>query len=273
MMLGILTAGAPSGWSVALGQAEITAGSLVLVRSGAKTVFASPHAPIAIEQGDVLLVQSASQAVLKAGKGTLTLGANTVFQVQPWEFKSQTGYLRLLFGKFRASVVGLSGGESFNIKTATATIGVKGTEFAGAATAQGDVVVLVTNSVVQMTGQSGPTQSIAPGQVVVALNAKETATAPALPPPELKADLEQAKLDSPPVSAAASSNLPEETALVRTGIVTQKELFEAKLTQPDFREAPEPELEDRVPEIRYKLEDFPAPKIGVGPRILLYLAD
>ena len=272
-MLGVLSLGAPCSWSAMLGQAEVTAGSLVLVRSGAKSVFASPHAPIGIEQGDVLLVQPASQAVLKSGKGTLTLGANTVFQVQPWEFKSETGYLRLLFGKFRASVVGLRGGESFNIKTATATIGVKGTEFSGAATAQGDVVVLVTDSVVQMTGQSGPTESIAPGQIVVALNAKATATPAALPPPELKAELAQGTLESPLPTAAAASNLPEEKALVRTGIVTQQELFEAKLTQPDFREAPEPEPEDRTPEIRYKLEDFPAPKIGVGPRILLYLAN
>jgi hypothetical protein len=271
VILGIVLLGEVPARAIAYGEAEVNLGTILLVRSGIKTRFSAPRADIAIEKGDVLLVQSASQAVLHAGKATFTLGENTVFQVEPWEAKTENGSLRFLFGKFRASVLGLGVGEHFAIKTSTATIGVKGTEFAGAATSQGDVVVLVTNSVVEITGLSGEPQSAAPGQVVVALNGKEAATPPALPPPEVRAALEAPRMESPRATAAAASNLPAEQTLVQSGIVTEAELTQSKLSQPDFRDVPEPEPEDRAPEIRYKLEDFPLPKLEVGPRIPLYL--
>jgi hypothetical protein len=78
-------------------------------------------------------------------------------------------------------------------------------------------------------------------------------------------------MESPRATAAAASNLPAEQTLVQSGIVTEAELTQSKLSQPDFRDVPEPEPEDRAPEIRYKLEDFPLPKLEVGPRIPLYL--
>ena len=271
VVLGIALIGEATARAVTFGQAEVNRGAIVLVRSGIKTRYDSPRSDIPIEQGDVLLVQSASQAVLHTGKATLTLGENTVFQVEPWEAKTESGSLRFLFGKFRASVVSLAVGEHFAVKTATATIGVKGTEFAGAATAQGDVVVLVTNSVVEITGLSGQPQSAAPGQIVVAINGKEAATPPALPPPEVRAALEAPQMESPRATAAAASNLPAEKTLVQSGIVTEAELVQSKLSQPDFRDVPEPEPEDRAPEIRYKLEDFPLPRLEVGPRIPLYI--
>jgi len=244
-------------------------GALHILHDQKRVSYPEGTKAVPIELGDVLLVQPKSVVVLRERKATLTLGSNAVFQIKA--DGGDDNALRSLFGRFQATVQKHFANEVYTVKTSTATIGVKGTEFQVATSAQGDITLLCTESVVEVTAPSGDAQTVLPGQVVVALNGKDTVTPAALPPEAVKTALSDNHLDSPPVTAKAASNLPAEASLVTAGIVTESELRNAKLTEPDYRDAPELDAEDRAPEVRYGPEQLQPAKPRVGPVLSLDL--
>ena len=132
-----------------------------------------------------------------------------------------------LFGRFRASISGLLGGNNFNVKTASATIGVKGTEYVTQVTNRAGTLVLVRESLVGVQGQRGPENDVRPNQVTVVINFHPS-TPPAPVPPEVAQQLVRGGLGSPPPNSPNAGNFAGEKGLLRAGIVTEEDLDEGK---------------------------------------------
>ncbi len=135
--------------------------------------------------------------------------------------------MKALFGRFRASVASLFGGNQFNVKTASATIGVKGTEYLTQVTNRAGTVLVVRDDTVGFQGQQGPETDVNPGRVSVIININPP-TPPVPVPPEVGNQLGEGNLGSPPPNSAAGGDFAGERGLVRAGIVTQQQLDEGK---------------------------------------------
>ena len=229
------------------GTAKIEKGEMTVVREGAKTKHKRPVDDLQVLVGDVILVGKNSRVVLSTvEKTTVTLGSNAAFQVKPWESKKKQGMFRMLFGRFRASTKKLTGGTQFNVKTATATIGIKGTEYTASVTPTGDVIVMVSESVVQLEGTKGEEQDIKPDLLSVVINGQE-ASSVALVPEAMAEEITPDKLDSPPVYTESAKELPAEELLVEVGLVEPKDMVDAKRDKADFRDTIEVDFDSYEP--------------------------
>jgi hypothetical protein len=266
----ILVMGSAAAFAAAqYGVAEVEKGNLTVVRDGNKLNYSAGGAPVNVVVDDVLLVQKDSRVVLRTlDKAVVTIGSNAAFQVRPWESQDKSGHLRALFGRFRVKATALAGQE-FNVKTATATIGIKGTEYIGSVTSQGDAMILVEESTVQVAGLDGVAQPVRPDLIAVSLNGREGATAPSLPPEEVMSAMRAATLDAPSAVSAQAASLPAEAVLVKSGIISQKDVAEAKLTQADFRDGGSLLPEERTPEILFSARDLKVPAPNTSGRIYL----
>jgi hypothetical protein len=243
---------------------------MVVVREGRKISHPAGGTPVAVVVDDVILVQKESRVILHTqDKAVVTIGSNAAFQVRPWESQDRTGNLRALFGRFRVKATELVRGDEFNVKTATATIGIKGTEYTGSVTSQGDAIILVTESTVEVAGQDGVAQPVTPDLISVTLNGKSGSTAPAFVPDEVKNELSGDRLDAPSAISRQASALPAEEALVKSGVISEKDLNESKLTEADFRDAKVELPEDRTPEVLYPARGLEAPAANMAGKVYL----
>ena len=210
------------------GEATVEQGSMTIVREGRSLQFNTVNETVPVNEEDLIRVREDSRVVLKSRENaTMTLGANAVFHVKPWRAKGKTGFVRALFGRFRATIAGLVGGEQFNVKTATATIGVKGTEYLSAITSRGSTMLITTEHDPDFTGQRGPPVDVQPGEMSLVININPP-TPPAPVPPEVGQQFGINNLNAPPPNSRRGRNFPGERGLVRSGIVTDDDLDEGK---------------------------------------------
>lgn len=222
------------------GDAVLQEGAMTIVRDGDNLQFDTPEERVPIFLGDVVRMRAESRAVLESReKATLTLGSNAVFQVKPWERKEEQGFARMLYGRLRSAVSGLLGGESFNMQTPTAVIGVKGTEDDIAVSNTGDTLLLGREDQVEFTGLQGPTQVVGPDVVSVVVNGL-----PATPPAPIPDPVRQRfNLGAPQANAPGADSLPGEEGLVEAGIVSEGDVEEGKQEEAEEPEGPEGEGE------------------------------
>jgi hypothetical protein len=218
----------PATWAAArYGDAVVEEGTMTIVREGQSLTFKASGQSVPVNERDLVRVRDASRVVLKTNdRASVTLGANAVFQVEPWQQQESKGVFRMLFGRFRATVTGLAGGERFNVKTATATIGVKGTEYATAVTTGGYTAVMGIESVTENSGSDGVAQPISAGQISVTASP----ATPAVPTPQEFIDAMR-NLNSPQVFDPQAIYLPAMEALVNAGIVSPAALEKWKQEQ------------------------------------------
>ena len=210
------------------GNAVIEKGSMTVVREGRSLKFDQVDQEIPINEDDLLRVRPNSLVILNSReKAQITLGGNAIFHVKPWQSKGKTGFMRALFGKFRASVVNLLGGEQFNVRTATATIGVKGTEYQTQVTNRGTTLTIVRESVVGFQGQRGAEVDIGEGMVSVVININP-ATPPVPVPPAVAAQHGRDNLEAPAPNGPQGGTLAGERGLIEAGILTEEDLNEGK---------------------------------------------
>ncbi|MFI5399941.1 MAG: FecR domain-containing protein [SAR324 cluster bacterium] len=245
------------------GVAVVEQGGMTLVRDGTALSYPASRQAVEVNERDLVRVREASRIVLKTrDHATLTLGANAVFQCEPWQSRNTTGILRMLFGRFRATVSGLAGPDRFNVKTATATIGVKGTEFRLAATSGGNSAVLGVENTVTNAGRDGVGQAVAADQISVVL-AGNPSTPAATAPQDFKDAMRN--LDSPPATSAAARDLPAEKSLVQKGIVSQEQLDKSK-APPELQQQLEEQLQPQQPrdqQLQQQTLQQPQPPINV----------
>lgn len=237
------------------GDAFLKKGGMTIVRNGQKMIFKDSSKPVEVVLNDVIWVHNGSQVVLETvEKATLTLGSNAAFQVKPWKSQGRKGFFRMLFGKIRAKVAKLQKGDRFHIKTASATIGVKGTEYIATVSPQGDAMLVVTESVVGLTGLTGTEQDVSQDLLAVVVNGK-SATAPALVPDQIKREVVSTSLDSPFVNKEEARSLPSEEILVKYGIIQQKDLQEAKREKVNITDSIIVDEQVDLPRFRYQPND------------------
>ena len=111
-------------------EATVEQGEMTVMRAGQVLRYESDSEDVSVVDYDVIRVGDQSKVILAAtDKARITLGSNSVMEIRPWQRQKSRGVLRMLFGRIRAKLLGLGAGERFDVKTATATIGVKGSEF------------------------------------------------------------------------------------------------------------------------------------------------
>ncbi len=238
LLLPLLLFAAGTLWGQArYGEAIVEQGEMMIVRDGRSLRFDQPGEAVAVVEDDLIRVRPASRVVLRPEeRAELTLGANAVFHVKPWQSKGKTGFLRALFGRFRAAVTGLVGGEQFNVKTATATIGVKGTGYNSSVTTRGATLLFVTEDTVGYQGQRGAEVDVNEGFVTLTINISPP-TPPAPAPPQVQQQLGPGNLDAPPANSPGGQDFPGEEGLIQAGILTEDELEEGKGDEAEGRGA------------------------------------
>jgi len=205
------------------GEAVIEKGEMTIVREGRSLQFDKVNTAIPVNEEDLIRVRDNSLVQLKSRESaTISLGANAVFQVKPWRSQGKSGFLRALFGRFRAAVVGLSGGEQFNMKTATATIGVKGTGYLAQVTNRGSTLLVVIDHTVGFGGQRGGETDVTEGFTSLIININRP-TPPANTPEGLGNGL-----NAPPANSDDGGNFNDEGILIKVGIVSQGDLDQGK---------------------------------------------
>jgi hypothetical protein len=222
LMLGGSLSGEVTAWAAEYGTAVVEQGEMTVLRDGRTFLFRASPTSVPVNERDLVRVRNASRIVLKTqDHATMNLGANAVFQCEPWQTPNESGVFRLLFGRLRASVSGLAGGSRFAMKTATATIGVKGTDWFTATTSTGNTSVLGIEHTIVFAGPDHIEQPIGPDQVSVVI-----AGLPATPsvPATAGVKVEMTKTDAPPPSSPTAANLPAQNALVEQGIVSKDAL-------------------------------------------------
>ena len=189
-------------------------------------------------------------------KATITLGSNAVFQVKPWQRREEKGFFRMLFGRMRAKIAGLVGNERFNVHSATATIGVKGTEEIILVNVQGDATVGVTENDVTLRGIKGGELNIPEGQASGVVGGRTPGSSFAIYTPvprrtshiifvgghppgstfPIGEDFED--LDSPDPTSDEGFQVPLGNLLVQNGIVSQEEVDDSESGASDGVELP-----------------------------------
>ena len=209
-MLAFMLLSAPAWGATKYGDAVIEEGSMTVLRDGQRSVYTPADRDVTINHQDIIRLGNGSKVVLRTvEKATLTLGSNAVLHVEPWKRDEKKGAMRMLFGRFRAVVTGLSGAERFNVRTATATIGVKGTDLTGAQTAEEDTILYVADSAkqnpVDFTGLSGKDIEIPVGYASL-VSGSGRPSHPIKATDDLKNEL--SKLDAPSPTSAEAGQLP-----------------------------------------------------------------
>lgn len=219
------------------GEGVVEQGSVSVARDGKMLNFMQSTEQISVYLNDVVSVGEKSRFVItNQNKDRLVLGSNAAFQVKPWEDKSRTGVFRMLYGKLFVRAQKASGGrQAFSLKTSAATIGVKGTEFSISVTPQGDAVLVVQESVVEMAGQDGMATEIRPDLVSVVVNG-QSSTSAAVATEELNSELSEYHLDAPSVTSEDALELPGEESLLSAGVITETDLEDARRTLVNVRD-------------------------------------
>lgn len=119
--------------AVRYGEATVQKGNVVVVRNGRMFLFTSANNPVTLFENDTIrTLKNSSVTLYNPDQNRVILGANAVMQLKKWRKQNQSGTIRVLFGKFRARTAALRKRSGLNLRTATATIGIKGSLGEGA---------------------------------------------------------------------------------------------------------------------------------------------
>ena len=209
---------APAWAATKYGSADIAKGKITVLREGSRLTYKKGDGGVEINHLDVIRVGRDSNVVLSTvEKSTVTLGSNAVFQVKPWQRKEEKGFFRMLFGRMRAKISGLGANERFNVHTATATIGVKGTEEIILTNVQGDATVGVTESVVSLRGRGG-------GQLNILEGAASGTVGGRTPGKTFPITSDFQRLDSADPTSNDAIKVPLGQLLVKNGVASQNDV-------------------------------------------------
>jgi len=218
------------------GDAEVKKGKLIIVRDGRTFLYDANSGDVPVLKNDVLRVGKKSYVVLNTVEDTrIKMGANAVFQIRPWKQRKKIGYLRMLYGKiiFKTKKL-LKKRRKFKIKTATATIGVKGTEGEVELTANSNLQILSIEGEPTVQGRVGPSMVVPVNTVTFSIGGREVRV-PIVLARLQQADPETGGLDKVPPGNQGSVNLNDPGIPLMIGF-TQEELDASKKELVDANE-------------------------------------
>ena len=153
----------------AAGQVKRVQGTVIFIpKGGYDAYYLDKSAPVAVHDGDTLITAKNSRVtllMLDKSKLTLTPQSKMVIDKSLYDpaANRRDTKLRLLLGRLRAVVSKITGDNSYNIQTPTATAGVRGTDFALAVSP--DMTALLTgggDSTVELTSAAGGKLTVGP---------------------------------------------------------------------------------------------------------------
>jgi hypothetical protein len=119
--------------AIKYGEATIDKGNMVIVRDGRMYLYTTANNPVVLYENDtVRTLKDTAITFNNPDQHRIILGANAIMQLKKWRQQEEQGSIRLLFGKFRARTAAVRKQSSLNMRTATATIGIKGSLGEGA---------------------------------------------------------------------------------------------------------------------------------------------
>ncbi|OGG96588.1 MAG: hypothetical protein A2508_03005 [Candidatus Lambdaproteobacteria bacterium RIFOXYD12_FULL_49_8] len=207
-----------------LAQAEVKQGNAVLIRAN-NVQDINPNKPTDLLEGDLLRLGPDARATLNTPDGgKIELGANAIFQVEPWKLGEDRGYLKLVYGKALLQKAKLQGGDRpFRIRTSMAVIGVKGTQWWTEASSVGNTQVHTKEGAVWLKGGSGEPVVVSANQMSVVINS----SAPTQP----QTVTAQSNLNSSPVNSPAAAELTGEAQMIEGGLISASALEDSKSTE------------------------------------------
>ncbi len=150
--------------SVKYGRATIQKGNVVIVREGRMYLYTKTNNPVTLYENDTIrTLKNTSLTLYNPDQHKVILGSNAIMQVRKWSKKKQQGFLRVLFGKFRARTASVRKQSNLYLNTTTATIGIKGSLGEGATNS--DFAMLKNKSgQMFMTNNAGQSLDVPVGQ-------------------------------------------------------------------------------------------------------------
>ena len=196
------------------GEATVKKGGLTILRDGKRLSFTAGDNSIQILKKDVLRAGKKSLITLNTVQNTtVELGSYAIFQVRPFKISKNTGDLRMLYGKARFKTVGNTKAKSrrFRLRTATAVIGVKGTEWIQQTNSSGTTDTEVIEGIVGISTEMGVEIDVSSGHRALALSGKKVSKPikvkkPSVPSKSISKDEDQDSIRQPD-SEATSENL------------------------------------------------------------------
>ena len=196
------------------GEATVKKGGLTILRDGKQLSFTAGDNSIQILKKDVLRAGKKSLITLNTVQNTtVELGSYAIFQVRPFKISKNTGDLRMLYGKARFKTVGNAKAKSrrFRLRTATAVIGVKGTEWIQQTNSSGTTDTEVREGIVGISTEMGVEIDVSSGHRAIALSGKKVSKPikvkkPSVPSKSISKDEDQDSIRQPD-SEATSENL------------------------------------------------------------------
>jgi len=249
------------------GDATINKGFLIVVRNGQTLRFTDPDQTYEILKHDVLKVGPDSMITLDTVQNTIVkFGSNAVFQVRPWKQKKKRGYLRMLYGKALVMTKKIfTRKDRFNLKTATAVAGVRGSRWRPEVTSTGILEIEVLEGKIGIT----PTYSrdveilVNKGKRSVSLNGIK-ATEPTAYEPE-----EEPELDSVPPTAKESVEIDNKEFYIENDLADTDEFEEGEKETADIdeiiKEPEETQPESKEEEPDEETKDEPEETIDEEP--------
>jgi len=231
------TAGSVFGLS-RYGEVDVQQGTLQVLRGQQALAFQTGD-KAEILKGDLLRVGPQSRVQFTTVEETsLTLGSNAIFLVKPWKMRSKKGYLQMVFGKASVSQKKITRrSHRFQVRTAMAVMGVRGTQWNQETTANGNTSALTVEGQIFLLGHQGPEQIIFPDQFSAVVNGG-AAGKPVLAPPALRQETAAApNLDAAAPTSETAGSLSTEAQLVESGLVAPVDLEQSKQDQVDVGEA------------------------------------
>ncbi len=125
LLMSVLSVSAQA--AIKYGEAVIKKGNVVIVRKGRMYLYTKKHNPVVVYENDTIrTLKNSALTLSNLDQNRVILGANAIMQVKGWKKHKKQGKIRMLFGKFRARTAQIKKNRSLNIRTATATMGIKG---------------------------------------------------------------------------------------------------------------------------------------------------
>ncbi len=151
--------------AIKYGEVTIKSGNVVIVRNRRMLLFTQKNNPVTVYENDTIrTLRKSALLLVNSDQNRVHLGSNAIMQLKKWRKKKQSGTIRMLFGKFRAKTATIRKKRSLNLRTATATIGIKGS--LGDGNTNGDVTMLSNfGGSMDMVANSGEEYGIDEGQM------------------------------------------------------------------------------------------------------------
>jgi len=231
------------------GSARIQTGELTVVRNEVESLYVPEDGEVEILLNDLLRVGKDSFVILSTNEQTdIKMGSNAIFQIKPWKSRNKTGYVRMLYGKMNFKTEKLENRRRFSFKTASATIGVRGTgaDCEVGSTGNTGCIGRSGNTVIQ--GNSGPPQELTANLMsIVAGNQPASQVMEVVPETSAGGEKDESKAyEKPAAGASGSSTLSREQDAVSSGVVSQEALDESKRNDVSVDEPLDQELQQQA---------------------------